>query len=131
MTWCTACARPWWRYSRRALPTLASSTALAARSHSTCSPRYALVPPTCVLRVVALSVSRGITWRATAWLQGWDKTYCLKYLLADGFTDIHFYGDKTMEGGNDHEIFVSPLTHGHTTTGPADTMAQCRALFLS
>jgi len=61
---------------------------------------------------------------------GWDKTYCLQYLQADGYTDIHFFGDKTFDGGNDFEIFSSPLTSGHTTTGPADTVAQCRALFL-
>lgn len=62
--------------------------------------------------------------------QGWDKTYCLQYLLKDGFSDIHFYGDKTFEGGNDFEIFSSDLTHGHTTSGPEDTMKQCTELFL-
>lgn len=61
---------------------------------------------------------------------GWDKTFCLRYLQADGYGDIHFFGDKTFEGGNDFEIFSSELTSGHTTTGPEDTMAQCRALFL-
>lgn len=44
--------------------------------------------------------------------QGWDKTYCLQYL--DEFTEIHFFGDKTYKGGNDHEIFESERTHGHT-----------------
>jgi hypothetical protein len=29
--------------------------------------------------------------------QGWDKTYCLRYVKADGFSDIHFFGDKTFE----------------------------------
>lgn len=63
-------------------------------------------------------------------MQGWDKTYCLPFLAADGFTDVHFFGDKTMEGGNDFEIFSSPLVKGHTTTGPADTIRQCTELFL-
>ncbi|XP_019426444.1 PREDICTED: phosphomannomutase isoform X2 [Lupinus angustifolius] len=27
--------------------------------------------------------------------QGWDKTYCLKYL--DDFSEIHFFGDKTYK----------------------------------
>uniref|UniRef100_A0A166FGM4 Phosphomannomutase n=1 Tax=Daucus carota subsp. sativus TaxID=79200 RepID=A0A166FGM4_DAUCS len=44
--------------------------------------------------------------------QGWDKTYCLQYL--DEFTEIHFFGDKTYKGGNDHEIYESERTHGHT-----------------
>ncbi|KAK1376989.1 Phosphomannomutase [Heracleum sosnowskyi] len=60
--------------------------------------------------------------------QGWDKTYCLQYL--DEFTEIHFFGDKTYKGGNDHEIFESERTHGHTVTSPEDTMQQCTSLFL-
>lgn len=44
--------------------------------------------------------------------QGWDKTYCLRYL--DGFNEIHFFGDKTYKGGNDHEIYESERTIGHT-----------------
>ena len=30
-------------------------------------------------------------------MQGWDKTYCLQFVEADGFNDIHFFGDKTFE----------------------------------
>lgn len=60
--------------------------------------------------------------------QGWDKTYCLQYL--DEFTEIHFFGDKTYKGGNDHEIFESERTHGHTVTSPEDTIQQCTSLFL-
>ncbi|KAL1830277.1 hypothetical protein DCAR_0209716 [Daucus carota subsp. sativus] len=60
--------------------------------------------------------------------QGWDKTYCLQYL--DEFTEIHFFGDKTYKGGNDHEIYESERTHGHTVTSPEDTMKQCTSLFL-
>ena len=35
--------------------------------------------------------------------------------------EIHFVGDKTYKGGNDHEIFEDPRTVGHTTTSPEDT----------
>ena len=54
---------------------------------------------------------------------GWDKTYCLQF-VQDDFDDIHFFGDKTYKGGNDHEIFESPRTIGHTVTSPEDTRKQ-------
>jgi hypothetical protein len=44
--------------------------------------------------------------------QGWNKTYCLRYL--DEFCEIHFFGDKTYKGGNDFEIYESKRTLGHT-----------------
>ncbi|KAL6565929.1 hypothetical protein OROHE_004984 [Orobanche hederae] len=44
--------------------------------------------------------------------QGWDKTYCLRYL--DEFHEVHFFGDKTYKGGNDFEIYESERTKGHT-----------------
>lgn len=61
--------------------------------------------------------------------QGWDKTFCLRYVEELGFDEIHFFGDKTFPGGNDYEIFTSPKVKGHTVTSPEDTEAQCRALF--
>ena len=61
--------------------------------------------------------------------RGWDKTYCLRYLEPRGFAEVHFFGDKTFEGGNDFEIFSHPAVKGHTVKGPEDTEAQCRALF--
>ncbi|XP_065864653.1 phosphomannomutase isoform X2 [Euphorbia lathyris] len=48
--------------------------------------------------------------------QGWDKTYCLRYL--QDFNEIHFFGDKTYKGGNDHEIYESDRTLGHTENTP-------------
>ncbi|KAI4295044.1 hypothetical protein MLD38_040683 [Melastoma candidum] len=60
---------------------------------------------------------------------GWDKTYCLRFL--DEFSEIHFFGDKTYEGGNDYEIYESERTVGHTVTSPDDTVEQCKTLFLS
>lgn len=61
--------------------------------------------------------------------QGWDKTYCLNFLNAEDFDEIHFFGDKTFEGGNDYEIFTHARTIGHTVTSPEDTMEQCTRLF--
>lgn len=62
---------------------------------------------------------------------GWDKTYCLKFLDASDYDEIHFFGDKTFEGGNDFEIFSSDRTIGHTVTSPEDTKLQCTKLFMS
>jgi len=62
---------------------------------------------------------------------GWDKTYCLKFLNREDFDEIHFFGDKTFKGGNDFEIFSHPRTIGHTVTSPDDTKEQCRKLFMS
>ncbi|XP_055327975.1 phosphomannomutase 2-like [Paramacrobiotus metropolitanus] len=61
--------------------------------------------------------------------KGWDKTYCLRHLEKDGFKIIHFFGDKTMPGGNDHEIFEDARTVGHTVTSPEDTVKQVSQLF--
>jgi len=55
--------------------------------------------------------------------QGWDKTYCLRF-VENTFDVIHFFGDKTYKGGNDYEIFESEKTIGHTVTSPEDTMKQ-------
>jgi phosphomannomutase len=45
-------------------------------------------------------------------------------LEKDEFEEIHFFGDKTDPGGNDHQIFTDPRTIGHKVTSPADTMGQ-------
>uniref|UniRef100_A0A1I7XKU4 Phosphomannomutase n=1 Tax=Heterorhabditis bacteriophora TaxID=37862 RepID=A0A1I7XKU4_HETBA len=58
---------------------------------------------------------------------GWDKTYCLQYFEND-FDTIHFFGDKTMPGGNDYTIFTDPRTIGHTVTDPDDTKKQVEEL---
>ena len=63
--------------------------------------------------------------------QGWDKTYCLNHIPEGTFEEIHFFGDKTFEGGNDFEIFTHPRVKGHTTTSPAETMRLCRDLFFN
>lgn len=60
---------------------------------------------------------------------GWDKTYCLSLLENEGYEEIHFFGDKTMKGGNDYEIFNDSRTIGHTVNGPEDTLKQIKELF--
>jgi len=62
---------------------------------------------------------------------GWDKTFSLRYLEKCGYKEIHFFGDKTAKGGNDHEIFEDPRTIGHTVTSPEDTRNQLRELMKS
>jgi len=61
---------------------------------------------------------------------GWDKTYCLRFLNSDDFDEIHFFGDKTFQGGNDYEIYTHERTCGHTVTSPEDTKEQCTKLFM-
>ncbi|KAI9737257.1 MAG: Phosphomannomutase [Claussenomyces sp. TS43310] len=67
---------------------------------------------------------------------GWDKTYCLQHLEREAtrpggiaYTTIHFFGDRTFEGGNDYEIFSDPRTIGHSVTSPEDTAVQLKQLF--
>ena len=52
---------------------------------------------------------------------GWDKTYCLQF-VNDEFGDIHFFGDKTYEGGNDFEIYTHERTIGHEVKTFNDTI---------
>nr|XP_055062054.1 phosphomannomutase 2 [Misgurnus anguillicaudatus] len=63
--------------------------------------------------------------------EGWDKRYCLGIVEKDSYQVIHFFGDKTMPGGNDYEIFTDPRTIGHVVTSPEDTLRICKELFLS
>jgi len=54
--------------------------------------------------------------------RGWDKSYSLQFVTnSTEFSHIHFFGDKTEPGGNDHEIFVDPRTIGHKVASPQDT----------
>ncbi|XP_013778563.1 phosphomannomutase 2-like [Limulus polyphemus] len=59
---------------------------------------------------------------------GWDKTYCLRLLEQEGYKTIHFFGDKTSEGGNDFEIYSDPRTIGHSVSNPDDTCEQVSKL---
>lgn len=60
---------------------------------------------------------------------GWDKTYALQFV--DHIKEIHFFGDKTYQGGNDFEIYTSPRTIGHSVKNPDETMKICKEMFLS
>jgi len=77
-----------------------------------------------------LTISIGGQISVDVFPRGWDKSFCLQY-LTDHFETIHFFGDKTAEGGNDHEIFADSRTIGHTVTGPKDTIAQIQQLLLT
>jgi phosphomannomutase len=57
---------------------------------------------------------------------GWDKTYCLQFV--EDFKEIHFFGDKTYEGGNDYELYQHERTVGHAVKTPADTIAELKSL---
>lgn len=61
--------------------------------------------------------------------QGWDKTYCLRHLVGEGFKEIHFFGDKVQYGGNDYEIYNHPCVHGHAVNAPADTIRLLKEIF--
>lgn len=40
----------------------------------------------------------------------------MKYLPESEFDEIHFFGDKYFDGGNDKEIYNHPRTIGHAIT---------------
>jgi len=66
--------------------------------------------------------------------KGWDKTYCLQFLEADGFKEIHFFGDKTFESGNDYEIFTllnDRAKTGHCVKDDEETRKQVSKLLAS
>ncbi|CAH0485863.1 unnamed protein product [Peronospora farinosa] len=61
--------------------------------------------------------------------KGWDKTFCLRYLDAKDYDEIHFFGDKTNKGGNDYEIYTSERTIGHSVKNPEETIQILDQLF--
>lgn len=62
---------------------------------------------------------------------GWDKTFALRHVTKPGknYKEIHFFGDKTEKGGNDHEIYTDPRTIGHKVSSPDDTRSILTELF--
>lgn len=50
--------------------------------------------------------------------EGWDKTYSLMHVKEK---TIVFFGDMTIEGGNDYEIYSHERVHGVRVAGPDDT----------
>ena len=73
------------------------------------------------LKVTDLSFSIGGQISIDIFPKNWDKTYCLQF-LKDKYQRIIFIGDKTHEGGNDYEIFISQLTESYSTNGPENTI---------
>ena len=62
--------------------------------------------------------------------KGWDKTYCLQFLT--DYEEIYFFGDKTFEGGNDHEIYehIKPTGRAYSVKNPAETINILHDIFL-
>ena len=47
------------------------------------------------------------------------------------YNRIVFYGDKTMEGGNDYEIFIDGRTESYTVVSPEDTIEKLLKFYVS
>ena len=62
---------------------------------------------------------------------GWDKTYCLQFIDFEYYDEVHFFGDKTFEGGNDYEIFSYHKVIGHTVISPENTMMLTKNIWLN
>jgi phosphomannomutase len=60
--------------------------------------------------------------------KGWDKTYCLQFVEGK-YDEIHFFGDKTDEGGNDYEIYSDKRVNGHHVDSFEDTVAYLKEHF--
>ena len=53
--------------------------------------------------------------------RGWDKTYCLQF-VSDKYDDIYFFGDKTLPGGNDYELYKHERVNGIHVENYRETM---------
>lgn len=60
--------------------------------------------------------------------KGWDKTYALRHLK--DFKEIHFFGNKTYKGGNDHTMFIHNETIGHTVNHPEELITLINEKFI-
>ena len=47
------------------------------------------------------------------------------------YDEIHFFGDRTAEGGNDYHLYVDPRVKGHSVKNPEDTIKQLTEIELS
>jgi phosphomannomutase len=52
-----------------------------------------------------------------------------KHLSGIHYKNIHFFGDKAFEGGNDWEIYTDSRTIGHAVKGPEDTIRILKEIF--
>jgi len=60
----------------------------------------------------------------------WCKFTSKWRLKVKDFDKIYFLGDKTEIGGNDYEIYISPLTISYKTIGPDNTIEILQNNFL-
>lgn len=81
------------------------------------------------LKKLNLSFSIGGQISIDVFPQGWDKTYCLQF-IKDKYDKILFFGDKTMKGGNDYEIYNHELVKGYSVNCPEDTINKLKELGL-
>jgi len=63
--------------------------------------------------------------------KGWDKTYCLQFINFNDYDEVHFFGDKTYEGGNDYEIFTHPNIIGHSVSSPENTESITKSIWMN
>ncbi|OAF65654.1 hypothetical protein A3Q56_06638 [Intoshia linei] len=61
---------------------------------------------------------------------GWDKRSCLPELVKQKFDKIYFFGDKTHQGGNDHELYNDSRVEGIKVNGPDDTIVKVENLIM-
>lgn len=59
---------------------------------------------------------------------GLNKTHALEFLPIHDDVEIHFFGDRTDAGGNDHEIYNDGRVIGHHVENPEDTIRQVKEL---
>lgn len=60
--------------------------------------------------------------------KGWDKTYSLQF-VEHKYDQIYFFGDKTMKGGNDYEIYNDERVIANSVVNYNDTIHLLKKLF--
>ena len=71
--------------------------------------------------IIDLTLSIGGQIGIDIFAKGCDKTYCLQF-VENKYDKILFFGDRTMKGGNDYEIFNHPLTESYSVNNSEDTI---------
>jgi phosphomannomutase len=61
--------------------------------------------------------------------KGWDKTYCLQF-VEHLYDTIYFFGDKTLPGGNDYEIYRDPRVKGVSVNHYSETLSFLQEHFI-
>ena len=50
-------------------------------------------------------------------------------MVVENYDEIHFWGDKCYDGGNDFEIYKDDRTIGHSVKNPEETIEQLKEVF--